>query len=134
MTCHERPEHLKIPGQFLSPRFKPHITLLATYQYTFPNTIYLASPFTTSLFYHNSPTLDVTTPAAAYGRQNAFVESEETKTKGGPPRGCPEISIQGLEPADDSIDSDNPEYECQSQDSQESQEGTEFEQHWDDED
>jgi len=41
---------------------------------------------------------------------------------------------QGLEPADDSIDSDDGEYEGQSQESQESQEENELEQHGDDED
>ena len=41
---------------------------------------------------------------------------------------------QGLEPADDSIDSDDGEYEGQSQESQESQEENELEQHGDDKD
>ena len=68
---------------------------MATYQYTFPNTIYLATLFTTILFYHNSPALYLTTTAAAYGGQNASLEAGEAKTKGGPPRACPEISIQG---------------------------------------
>jgi len=40
---------------------------------------------------------------------------------------------QGLEPVDDSIDSDDGEYEGQSQESQESQEEKELEQHGDDE-
>jgi len=95
VTNRERPEHLTVLGQFLSPRFKPHIAHLATYQYTFPNTIYLATLFTTILFYHNSPALYLTTTAAAYGGQNASLEAGEAKTKGGPPRACPEISIQG---------------------------------------
>ena len=82
-------------GQFISPRFKPHIAALATYQYTFPNTIYLATLFTTIAFYHNSPALYVTTTAAAYGRESASVEVGEAKTKRGLPRACPEISIQG---------------------------------------
>jgi len=159
-----------VPGQFLSPRFKPHSAPLATYQYTFPNTIHLATLFTTILFYHNSPALYVTTTAAAYGGQNASVKRGEAKTKGGPPCECSDISIrdrltkiprtlesltagftvsrrgnamlgpassrleipepvpdnrepvldnweQGLEPADDSIDSDNGEYKGQSQES-----------------
>jgi len=57
VTSRERREHLKVPGQFLSPGFKPHIALLATNQYTFPNTVYLATLFTTILFYYNSPAL-----------------------------------------------------------------------------
>ena len=61
----------------------------------FPNTIYLATLFTTILFYHNSPALYVTTTAPAYGGQNASVEAGEAKTKPGPLRVCPDIPIQG---------------------------------------
>jgi len=93
VTSGERPEHLKVPGQFLSPRLKPHITYLTNYQYTFPNTIQLATLFTPIPFYHNSPPLYVTTTVAAYSEQNLSVEAEEAKMKGGLPRACPEISI-----------------------------------------
>ena len=108
MTSRARPEHLKVPGQFLSSRFKPHIVPLATYQYTFPNTIYLTTLFTRILFCHNSPALYVTTTGAAYGGQNASIVGREAKSNGGPPLACPE--------------------------SQESQEENELEQHGDDED
>ena len=93
MTSRERLKHLKVAGQFLFPRFKPNIPPLATFQFTFPNTICLATVFTTILFYHNSPALYVTTTAAAYGGQKASVEAGEAKTKGDPPRVCPEISV-----------------------------------------
>ena len=86
---------LKEPGEFLSPRFKPYIAPLATYQYTFPNTIYLATIFTTILFYHNLPALYVTITAAAYSGQNRSVEAGEAERKRGPPRVCPEFSIKG---------------------------------------
>ena len=46
----------------------------------------------------------------------------------------PDNRDQGLEPADDSIDSDDGEYESQSQESPGSQEENELEQHGDDED